>query len=268
MTGFIPLTVALLFVPAATLLVHLLLKSFRKEQQPHADLPQGSMGWLSLGETLAFLKPHPPNSMGSFLQQHCSKYGKVFKSHLFGSPAIVSCDHELNQFILQNEEKLFMGSYPKTLHGIVGNLSVLTASGDLHKKLRSHVVRFAAKYRTPEYLNCIEELSISMMESWKGQDQIFFHNEARKFLFYLTVKQVLSIEPEQPLATKILDDFLKFMKGFVSIPLSMPGTAYFKAVKARARISSNVKEIMRGRRHYGLKKGGLFGHVVGYCKPK
>ena len=47
----------------------------------------------------------------------------------------------------------------------------------------------------------------------------------------LMVKSVLSIEPEEPRALKILDDFRTYMKGFVSLPLNFPGSSYSKAVK-------------------------------------
>ncbi|GMP41588.1 LOW QUALITY PROTEIN: hypothetical protein CsSME_00011634 [Camellia sinensis var. sinensis] len=42
-------------------------------------------------------------------------YGKVFKSHLFGSPTIVSTDAEVSRFVLQSDGKAFVPSYPKSL---------------------------------------------------------------------------------------------------------------------------------------------------------
>ncbi|EXC31414.1 Cytochrome P450 [Morus notabilis] len=139
------------------------------------------MGWLPfLGETLAFLKPHKSNSLGSFLQKRCFRYGKVFKSHLFGSPAIVSCDLELNMFILQNEDKLFQTSYPKAIHGILGKYSLLLVSGDLHKKLRNVIVGFISSSKSKSnFLQCVEKLLISMFESWNDREQVSFFKEAK-----------------------------------------------------------------------------------------
>ncbi|XP_021890319.1 cytochrome P450 724B1 isoform X1 [Carica papaya] len=220
----------------------------KKQESEPKNLPHGSMGWPLLGETLAFLKPHKSNSVGHFLQDHCLRYGKIFKSHLFGSPTIVSCDHEFNMFILQNEEKLFQVSYPKPIHGILGKFSLLTISGELHKKLRNIAVSFIATAKsTQDFLLYVEKLSISMMNSWKGCTEIAFHKEIKRFTLNLMVKLLLSIEPEDPLALNILEDFLTYMNGFVSLPINIPGTAYSNAVKARRRLSSIVRGVMRER---------------------
>lgn len=49
--------------------------------------------------------------------------------------------------------------------------------------------------------------------------------------FYLMLRNLLSIEPDDPLAANVLEEFLTFMKGFVSVPVYIPGNAYAKAVK-------------------------------------
>ncbi|XP_062010240.1 cytochrome P450 724B1 [Rosa rugosa] len=254
MFGFSPILLSFLLVLLPALAYILLIKLFRSRHAKLADhaaknLPPGSMGWPVFGETLHFLKPHSSDSPGTFLQQHCSRYGKVFKSHLFGSPTIVSCDLELNMFVLQNEEKLFQASYPKPVHGILGKYSLLTVSGDLHRKLRNIGVSFIASSKSsPHFLHWIEKLSISMMDSWSGRNQVSFFKEAKAFTLHLMVKHLLSVNPEEALASRILEDFQTYMRGFVSLPINLPGTAYAKAVKARARLSSSVKEIMEGRR--------------------
>ncbi|XP_010524286.1 PREDICTED: cytochrome P450 724B1 isoform X2 [Tarenaya hassleriana] len=223
--------------------------SKRKEPKDHYySLPGGSMGWPFIGETAAFFKPHRSDSIGRFLQQHCSRYGKVFKSHICGGPAIVSCDHELNAFVLQNEEKLFQAAYPKVMHDILGTYSLFFVSGDLHKKLRNVITSFIALNRSnPDFLLCIDQLSISLLDSWRGRTQVRFHDEIKVFTLGIMVKQLLSIGPEEPTAREVLQDFVTYMRGFVSLPIPIPGTAYSKAVKARKRLSKRVAEMMEGR---------------------
>ncbi|XWS36663.1 hypothetical protein CRYUN_Cryun20dG0104600 [Craigia yunnanensis] len=212
-------------------------------------VPKGTFGWPLLGETFSFLKPHSSNSVGAFLQDHCSRYGKVFKSHLFFSPTVVSCDPELNYFILQNEGKLFQCSYPKPIHGILGKVSMLVAVGETHKKLRNVALSLVNITKSkPEFLDDIERIAIQILDSWENKPKVIFCEEARKFTFNVIVKQVLGLTPQDPETSKILEDFLTFMRGLISFPLYIPGTPYARAVQARSRISFTVKAIMEERR--------------------
>ncbi|XP_051114551.1 cytochrome P450 724B1-like [Andrographis paniculata] len=215
----------------------------------HPNIPKGSFGWPLVGETIAFLKPHPSTSTGAFLEDHCSRYGKVFKSHLFFSPTVVSCDQELNYYILNNEERLFKGSYPKPIHGILGKNSMLVAVGETHRRLRNVAVSLITTIKSkPDFLSDIENTAQLILSTWKGRNQVIFSEEARKYTFNVIVKQVLGLAPDEAHTKEILQDFLTFMKGLISLPIYIPGTPYARAVKARNRISSTVKAIIEERR--------------------
>ncbi|GMP93983.1 hypothetical protein CsSME_00043604 [Camellia sinensis var. sinensis] len=179
MTGLFPVAAALL-LGVLLPLVFPILQFFFVRQEP-SNIPNGTMGLPFPGETLFYLTPHNSNSMGSFLEKHCSRYGRVFKSHLFGCPTIVSCDLELNTFILQNEGRLFQSSYPKPVLDILGKLSVMLVSGDLHKKLRNIAVSFISTSRSrPDFLCYVEKLSVLVMESWREHQEVAFYEEAKK----------------------------------------------------------------------------------------
>ncbi|CAK9308840.1 unnamed protein product [Citrullus colocynthis] len=252
-----PMIIIVLALSFAILIIsHSLLKLFVITSTPNPNLPPGCMGFPFVGETLSFLKPHHSNSIGTFLQHHCSRYGKVFKSHLFGWPAIVSCDRELNVFILQNDDKLFKVSYPKAMHGILGTNSLIIAAGHTHRKLRNVVVSFTSWCKSrPSFLHSLHNLSISLMDSWRSQTQLLFCKELKMFALSVMVKELLGIKANESIGSKILEEFETYMKGFVSLPLNLPGTPYSKAVKARGRLSYIVKEMMRERRRRGLLEG-------------
>lgn len=52
-----------------------------------------------------------------------------------------------------------------------------------------------------------------------------------QFSFNVIIQQVLGLTSEEPETGKILEDFLAFMRGLVSIPLYIPGTPYARAVQ-------------------------------------
>ncbi|CAA6672393.1 unnamed protein product [Spirodela intermedia] len=197
---------------------------------------------------MRFLQPHSSAALGSFLQDHCSRYGKVFKSHLFLSPTIVSCDPELNNFILQNEDRYFQGSYPKPVHGVLGKNSLLVVVGETHKRLRTMALALVnATKANPGYINDIETMATYVMTRWKGKEEVYFCDEARKFTFSVIVKQVLGLSPDDTTTAVILRDFRTFMNGLISFPLYIPGLPYARAVQARTRIASAVKDILEER---------------------
>ncbi|KAF7844520.1 cytochrome P450 724B1 [Senna tora] len=265
---FFPILPSLLSGLALALALALLLLTitYQRKQRTPTNLPHGSKGWPFCGETLAFLKPHQSNSLGTFLQQHCSRYGRVFKSHLFGCPAIVSCDHELNTFILQNEGKLFEVDYPKVMHNILGKFALILVTGDLHRKLRSAVVSFVSASKSQStFLHCAEMLALSGLHSWENCTHVAFYKEAKKFSMNCMLKHILNINTDEPLASKILENFENYIKGFVSLPLNIPGTIYSKAVKARIRLWSIVKDIITERRkgnNVGPTEGGDLLNVI------
>lgn len=119
------------------------------------------------------------------------RYGRVFKSHLFCTPTIVSCDQELNHFILQNEERLFQCSYPRPIHGILGKSSMLVVLGEDHKRLRNLALALVTSTKLkPSYLGDIEKIALHIVGSWHGKDKgsrITFCEEARKVGYQVCV---------------------------------------------------------------------------------
>ncbi|KAF8693604.1 hypothetical protein HU200_039011 [Digitaria exilis] len=215
--------------------------------------PSGSFGLPLVGETLGFLRPHASNTTGAFLHDHITRshihirrrffhesYGTVFKSHLFGSPTVVSCDEELNHFVLQNEERLFQCSYPGPIRGILGGSSLLVVTGERHRRIRAMALAFVASAGLkPAYLADVDRAARAVVASLRRRRAVAFCGEARQvrsrhhqldaapplvhkipplFAFGVIVEQVLGLSPDEPVTGRILEDYSTFMKGLVSLP--------------------------------------------------
>ncbi|KAH8508369.1 hypothetical protein H0E87_010476 [Populus deltoides] len=238
------LVVLLLPSILSLLLVFILMQ----RKQARFNLPPGNMGWPFLGETIGYLKPYSATSIGEFMEQHISRYGKIYKSNLFGEPTIVSADAGLNRFILQSEGRLFECSYPRSIGGILGKWSMLVLVGDMHRNMRSISLNFLSHARLRSHLlKEVEKQTLLVLSSWKENCTFSAQDEAKKFTFNLMAKHMMSLDPGKPETEQLKKEYVTFMKGVVSAPLNFPGTPYRKALKSRSIILKFIEQKMEER---------------------
>lgn len=109
------------------------------------------------------------------------RYGKIYKSNLFGGPTIVSADAGLNKFILQNEGRLFVCSYPSSIGGILGKWSMLVLVGDMHRDMRIISLNFLSNARLKTHLLPeVEKQTLLVLSSWKDNSTFCAQDEAKK----------------------------------------------------------------------------------------
>lgn len=189
------------------------------------------------------------------MEQHISRFGKIFKSNLFGGPTIVSADAGLNRFVLQNEGRLFECSYPPSIGGILGKWSMLVLVGDMHRDMRSISLNFLSNARLRSHLlREVEKHTLLVLSSWKEKTVFSAQDEAKKFTFNLMATHIMSMDPGEPETEKLKKEYITFMKGVVSAPLNFPGTAYRKALQSRSAILKFIKGKMEERRIRKMEK--------------
>ncbi|XP_031255013.1 cytochrome P450 90B1-like [Pistacia vera] len=212
------------------------------------NLPPGNMGWPFIGETIGYLKPYSAISVGEFMEHHIARYGKIYKSSLFGEPTIVSADAGLNRFIFQNEGKLFECSYPRSIGGILGKWSMLVLVGDMHRDMRIISLNFLSHARLRTHLlREVENHTFLVLNAWKDNSVLSAQDEAKKFTFNLMAKHIMSMDPGKPETERLKREYVTFMKGVVSAPLNLPGCAYRKALQSRSTILKFIEEKMKER---------------------
>ncbi|XP_076930455.1 cholesterol 22-monohydroxylase CYP90B51-like [Bidens hawaiensis] len=230
------------------------------------NLPPGNMGGLPfLGETIGYLKPYSATTIGTFMEQHISRYGKIYKSNLFGEPTIVSADPGLNKYILQNEGRLFECSYPRSIGGILGKWSMLVLVGDMHRDMRQISLNFLTNARLKTQLvKEVEKSILWVLDSWQENSPFSAQDEAKKFTFNLMAKHIMSLEAGEPETEQLKKEYVTFMKGVVSAPLNFPGTAYRKALKSRSTILKFIEGKMKERINQSDKENRLEDDLLGW----
>ncbi|XP_038705114.1 cytochrome P450 90B1-like isoform X2 [Tripterygium wilfordii] len=231
-----------------SILALLLIFILVQRKQTRLNLPPGNMGWPFLGETFGYLKPYSATSIGEFMENHISRYGKIYKSNLFGEPTIVSADAGFNRFIIQNEGRLFECSYPRSIGGILGKWSMLVLVGDMHRDMRTISLKFLnhARLRT-HLLREAEKNTLLVLSSWKDNSVFSAQDEAKKFTFNLMAKHIMSMDPGMAETEQLKKEYITFMKGVVSAPVNLPGTAYRRALQSRSTVLKFIERKMEER---------------------
>ncbi|KAL0318311.1 UNVERIFIED_CONTAM: Abscisic acid 8'-hydroxylase 3 [Sesamum angustifolium] len=178
-----------------------------------AKLPPGYMGIPFLGEMLTFLW-----------------YGDgvgLYRTHLFGSPAIIACTPSANKFVLQTDSSFFV-EWPSV--ELVGTTSLVAVQGSSHTRITV------------------------ALESWAQKGRIRVYKEAKKVTFANIGKYFASFEPGLVLDT--LDELFKGLTaGIRAYPLNFPGTALHRALQCRKKAMAIFRDEMEKRKNGDASKG-------------
>ncbi|KAG9439160.1 hypothetical protein H6P81_019325 [Aristolochia fimbriata] len=205
-------------------------------------LPPGTMGWPIFGETTEFLKQGP-----SFMKNQRGRYGSLFKSHILGSPTIVSMDPELNRYILMNEAKGLIPGYPKSMLDILGESNLAAVSGPLHKNLRGALLGLISPSMIRlQLLPKIDEFMRSHLSGWTDK-VINIQEKTKEMALLSSMKQIAGFE-KGPLSEAFKPEFYKLVLGTISLPIDLPGTNYRYAFQARKKIVSILRLLLEERR--------------------
>ncbi|KAF7809691.1 3-epi-6-deoxocathasterone 23-monooxygenase [Senna tora] len=210
--------------------------------------PKGSKGWPFVGETFDFIASgYGASQPLIFMEKRKSLYGSVFKTSILGSDVIVSTEAEMNKVILQNQGNVFIPAYPKSIHELMGENSILQMNGNLHRKLHSLIGNFL---RSPLFKSRITphiQRSVThRLATWHSQPIIYLQDEVKNITFSILVNVLMSIGPGEELEL-LKREFQEFIKGLICLPINFPGTTLYKSLKAKERMVKMVGRIIEER---------------------
>ncbi|KAL9226722.1 hypothetical protein vseg_002500 [Gypsophila vaccaria] len=235
----------------------------RRRRRNNGGLPPGSYGLPLLGETLQLISAYRTENPEPFIDERVGRYGRVFRSHVFGEATIFSADPEVNRYVMQNEGKLFECSYPGSISNLLGKHSLLLMKGSLHKRMHSFMTAFAnsAVIRGVLFVD-IDRLVRFFLHGWSHR--VLLMEEAKKITFALTMKQLTSLDPCE-WTESLRKEYLLVIEGFFTIPLPFFSTTYTRAIKARTKVAEALGLLVRERRKEsegGERKNDILGALL------
>ncbi|KAK9147751.1 hypothetical protein Scep_006508 [Stephania cephalantha] len=238
----------------------------------NGKLPPGSMGWPLLGETLQFFAPNTSSDIPPFIKERMKRYGPVFRTSLVGRPVIVSADPEINHFIFQQEGQLFQSWYPETFTEIFGQQNVGSLHGFMYKYLKNLVLNlFGPESLKEKLLPEVEQMANRKLALWATQENVELKEATASMIFDLTAKKLISYTYDPAKSSENLrENFVAFIRGLISFPLNIPGTAYNKCLEGRSKAMKMLKDMLEKRRKMPEKQhgGDFFDYVLQELKKE
>ncbi|KAJ6938927.1 cytochrome P450 family protein [Populus alba x Populus x berolinensis] len=253
-----------LFCSTAMLLA-IFLKHRKGSGKSDGKLPPGEMGLPWIGETIEFHRSQRDNQLfEEFVQPRVTKYGKIFKTRLMGSPTIIVNGAEANRFFLSNEFKLVISSWPTASVQLMGINSIMEKQGEKHRCLRGII---AASLGPAELEILVPKICDSVQlyldKNWNVREEISLYHSTKALTFTIVLECLLGLNFEPG----TLNTFERVLEGVFAPPVSFPGSKFSRAKKARREIKQMLIKVVREKRKkmesgLGGDEGMLFSQLV------
>lgn len=112
------------------------------------------------------------------------RFGNCFKTNLFGETHVFVSSTESAKKVLSNESGKFTKKYIRSIGELVGTQSLLCASHQHHKMLRSHLNPLLSTSSLSNFVIQFDELIVESLSEWKHRDCIILLDEALKVSLY------------------------------------------------------------------------------------
>ena len=201
--------------------------------------PPGENGLPLVGETIAFF------SDPDFNQKRIKKYGKVYKTNVFGTPTVMMIGSEANTFLFRNENKYVVSTWPKSTRVLLGKQSLATNNGGFHTSRRKLLYQAFQPRALASYIPIMEKVTNKYLQKWSQMGTLTWYPELRDYTF--DIASNLFVSTDGGSQSPIGHYFEDWCAGLFTIPISLPWTKFGKALKARRKLLKNLEEIILKR---------------------
>ncbi|CAH1434766.1 unnamed protein product [Lactuca virosa] len=233
----------------AVLLSCVVLSFLTNKKRKSVDTIPGRLGLPLIGETLSLLSAaNSSKGCYEFVRIRRLWHGNWFKTRLFGKvhvfvPSVVGA-----KTILTNEFKLFNKCLVKSMADAVGKKSLLCVPVESHKRIRRLLSGPFSMESLSQFVQKFDKLLSLRFKKLAEDGKSFVALDfSMKISFDAMCDMLMSITDES-LLKNIEQDCTTISNAMLSIPVMIPGTRYYKGMKARERLMNLFKEMISSRR--------------------
>lgn len=201
--------------------------------------PPGSLGLPLIGESLEFFTD------SDFAAKRHQKYGNVFKTSVFGRPTVFVRGWEAVQFILSNENRLFVASWPESTKRLLGEDSLPIQNGSVHQNRRKLLAQAFMPRALSSYIANMLEISQFYCQRWDNLGYFAWYPELRNCTLDIACKLLVGIDRGSE--SVLGEEFETWCRGLFTVAIPLPMTKFGKAIAARGKILEEIDTIVRQR---------------------
>ncbi|KAL3845425.1 hypothetical protein ACJIZ3_002828 [Penstemon smallii] len=131
---------------------------------------------------------------------------------------------------------------------VLGPTSLLTQTGEAHKRLRRLIQEPLSMDGMKKYFPFINSLAMETFDNWSGR-KVLVLEEASTFTLKVIGHMIMSLEPSGEEQEKFRSNFKIISSCFASLPFKIPGTAFYRGIKARDRMYAMLDATIAKRRN-------------------
>ena len=201
--------------------------------------PPGENGLPLIGETISFF------SDPDFNQKRVAKYGKIYKTNIFGSPTVTMIGADANTFLFRNENKYVASTWPKSTRILLGKESLAVRNGSFHTSRRKLLYQAFQPRALASYIPAMAKITDRYLQKWLEIKTLTWYPEIRDYTF--DIASNLFIGTNGNSQASVRHDFEDWCAGLFSIPISLPWTKFGKASAARKKLLASLEQIVLQR---------------------
>ncbi|KAI4344840.1 hypothetical protein L6164_012027 [Bauhinia variegata] len=212
------------------------------------QLPPGTSGWPIFGETFEFLRLNLEGKPYKFIRDRMGRYdSRVFKTSMLGESVAVFCGPAGNKFLFSNENKLVQVWWPSSVKKLLRS-SLVNRVGDEAKMMKKLLMSFLNPEALRNYVPKMDSIAQQhISKHWQGKEEVVVFPTVKLYTFELACCLFASIE-DQIHVSKLSSLFEEFVKGVIGFTLNLPGTRFYRAMKATNGIRKELQMIIKQRR--------------------
>ncbi|PHU08404.1 hypothetical protein BC332_20264 [Capsicum chinense] len=230
----------------------------RKFSSKDYNIPPGDMSWPFIGNMFNFFTTFRYGDPESFISYFTSRYGDggMYKTYMFRTPSIIVTKPQVCKKILMDDENFELG-WPQSVLKLIGKKALHGITSQEHKRLRRITTSpIKGKNALCLYLGLIEEVVKCSFEKWCAIEDkpIEFLSEMKKATFEVTIRIMMgSNEIDLQWLDMVEKVYTIYLKGFLALPINLPGFAYHRAFKARENLVKIFQSVIDERKVMNTK---------------